>query len=57
MEANENRKYDRIGSRASGAGSGGSVASEIEKLDELRQRGVLSEDEFQSQKQALLERK
>ena len=60
MEENENRKYDRIGGEARQAahsvvsGSSLSVSEQIEKLAELRDRGVLSEDEFQSQKAQLL---
>ena len=33
-----------------------SVADELEKLDRLRRQGVISEDEFQSQKSRLLDR-
>ena len=58
IEANENRKFDRIGARGgAGSGSGGSsasVADELAKLDELRRNGVLSEDEFAAQKARLL---
>lgn len=59
MEANENRKYDRIGGEAREAaadasGSGLSVAEQIEKLAELRDRGVLSDAEFAAQKAQLL---
>ncbi len=35
---------------------GGSIPEQIEKLDELRQRGVISEAEFQDKKQKLLDR-
>lgn len=37
-------------------GSGDSVPEQIEKLDELRQRGVISEAEFQDKKRKLLDR-
>lgn len=50
IEANENRKFDRIG-RGSG---GGSLADELAKLDRLRRDGVLSEAEFAAQKSRLL---
>jgi uncharacterized membrane protein YdbT with pleckstrin-like domain len=50
IEANENRKFDRIGR----GGTGGSVADELAKLDELRRTGVLSEEEFAAQKARLL---
>ena len=54
IEANENRKFDRIG-----PGHGGgqlSVADELAKLDRLRRDGVLSEDEFAAEKARLLGR-
>ncbi len=55
IEANENRKFDRIGGGvASGAST--SVADELSKLDDLRVRGVISEEEFAAQKARLLER-
>lgn len=38
----------------SAAGSGGGVAEELEKLASLKERGVLSESEFQAQKAKLL---
>jgi len=50
IEANENRKFDRIGR----GGGGSSVADELAKLDRLRRDGVLSEAEFQAQKARLL---
>ncbi len=50
IEANENRKFDRIGS----GGSSQSVADELRKLDDLRSRGVISEEEFMAQKARLL---
>lgn len=52
MEANENRKFDRI----STGGGGADIPSQIRQLDELRQKGVLSEDEFERAKQDLLDR-
>ena len=50
IEANENRKFDRIGS----GGAGVSVADELSKLDDLRARGVISSEEFAAQKARLL---
>lgn len=50
MEANENRKFDRIGT----GGTKPSVADELAKLDELRRSGILSEEEFAAQKARLL---
>lgn len=58
MEENSNRDYRRMGQYVADAGAGSgspvSVASELEKLDELRRRGVLDEAEFQRQKARLL---
>lgn len=59
MEVNENRKYDRIGSEAreareSDTGASPSVAEQIERLADLRDRGALSDEEFEAQKAALL---
>jgi uncharacterized membrane protein YdbT with pleckstrin-like domain len=53
IEANENRKFDRIGQGHGGGGSS-SVADELAKLDELRRNGILSEEEFAAQKARLL---
>ena len=52
MEDNENRKFDRINRPAATL----SVPEQIEKLDELRQRGVLSQQEFEAKKADLLGR-
>jgi uncharacterized membrane protein YdbT with pleckstrin-like domain len=64
MEANTNREYHRMGQAAAQAHSQApppaaatpqlSVPEQLEKLDELRRRGVLSEAEFQAQKAVLL---
>jgi uncharacterized membrane protein YdbT with pleckstrin-like domain len=56
MEANENRKYDRIGGHVDRINVGGSlsVAEQLEKLDDLRTRGVISAEEFEAQKATLL---
>jgi uncharacterized membrane protein YdbT with pleckstrin-like domain len=57
IEANENRKFDRIGQGHGGGGGGGaSVADELAKLDELRRNGVLSDEEFAAAKARLLGR-
>jgi uncharacterized membrane protein YdbT with pleckstrin-like domain len=53
MEDNENRKFDRIGRTRS---SEDSIPAQIRELDELRQQGVLSDDEFARKKQELLDR-
>ena len=54
MEANENRKFDRIGNR--GPAGGQSVPEQIQALDALRQQGVLTDAEFQAKKAQLLDR-
>lgn len=63
MEDNENRKYDRIGkeaaegARAHAAGTTTgplTVAEQLEKLAQLRNEGVLSDEEFEAQKARLL---
>jgi uncharacterized membrane protein YdbT with pleckstrin-like domain len=51
IEADENRKFDRIG----GGPAALSVADELAKLDDLRARGVISADEFAAQKARLLQ--
>ena len=53
MEANENRKFDRVGDRGP---RGDSIPAQIAQLDDLRARGVLSESEFQAKKAELLRR-
>lgn len=54
MEANENRKYDRVGRNLTGPGL--SIPEQIEKLDELRRNGVLTDLEFDTKKTELLRR-
>ncbi|MGH9244356.1 MAG: PH domain-containing protein [Acidimicrobiales bacterium] len=60
MEANENRKFDRIDANVDraigGAGRQESIPERIEQLDELRRRGVISETEFADKKSELLDR-
>lgn len=55
MEANENRKFDRVGKNL-GGGGGLSIPDQIEKLDELRQKGIISNAEFDEKKNELLDR-
>lgn len=52
MEGNENRKFDRAGAGAVAA----SIPEQIDQLDELRVRGVISDEEFESKKNDLLRR-
>jgi uncharacterized membrane protein YdbT with pleckstrin-like domain len=56
MEANENRKFDRIARADNDDGDANSIPRQIRELDELRQQGVLSDDEFNRKKQELLDR-
>jgi uncharacterized membrane protein YdbT with pleckstrin-like domain len=63
IEANENRKYDRVGvSAAAGASAAHkaddteSIPAQIRELDELRKQGLLTEEEFARKKQQLLDR-
>jgi uncharacterized membrane protein YdbT with pleckstrin-like domain len=63
IEANENRKYDRVGvSAAAGANvaqradDSDSIPAKLRELDELRKQGVLTEEEFARKKQQLLDR-
>jgi uncharacterized membrane protein YdbT with pleckstrin-like domain len=52
MEANENRKFDRVAAPR----GGDSIPDQIAQLDDLRQRGVISQAEFDEKKQQLLDR-
>ena len=58
IEASQQRDRADIGRAASAGGGGGSLSipEQIEKLDELRSRGALSDEEFQSKKAELLDR-
>ncbi len=52
MEANENRKFDRINP----SGAGANIPSQIQQLDDLRRRGAISNAEFEAKKADLLRR-
>ena len=52
MEANENRKFDRVNAPRVGP----SIPEQIAQLDDLRQRGAISQAEFDQKKQQLLDR-
>lgn len=69
IEANENRKYDRMRGPGPGPGpgagsgdattvqsSGASIPQQIDQLAELHQRGVLSDSEYHQKKAELLDR-
>ena len=47
MEVNESRRFG-------GAAAGGDVASQLEKLEGLFERGTISQAEFEDQKRRLL---
>jgi uncharacterized membrane protein YdbT with pleckstrin-like domain len=53
MEANENRKFDRIGGARPPSDS---IPDQIAQLDQLRQQGVLTQAEFDAKKQQLLDK-
>jgi uncharacterized membrane protein YdbT with pleckstrin-like domain len=63
IEANENRKYDRVGVSAAAGTTAArrpddteSIPAQIRQLDELRKQGLLTEEEFARKKQQLLDR-
>ena len=61
IEANENRKYDRVGlsvaaGNAADDQSDSSIPAQIRELDELRRQGLLTDAEFAAKKQQLLDR-
>ncbi len=58
MEYNENRKFDRVGQSIKDqlGGSSSSIPDQIAQLDQLRNRGILTDAEFESKKAELLRR-
>ena len=56
MEADERSRFEAMGQAASGARDPqpASIAEEIAQFDELRQRGLLTDEEFESKKRDLL---
>jgi uncharacterized membrane protein YdbT with pleckstrin-like domain len=57
IEANENRKFDRVGESVAGLDEREpSIPAQIRELDELRKQGLVSEEEFAAKKQQLLDR-
>ncbi len=61
IEANENRKYDRVGLSVAAGNAGddqgdSSIPAQIRELDELRRQGLLTDAEFAAKKQQLLDR-
>ncbi|MBN2622395.1 MAG: PH domain-containing protein [Acidimicrobiales bacterium] len=58
VEANENRKFDRVGASVAAADDDreASIPAQIRELDELRKQGLLTDAEFAAKKQELLDR-
>jgi membrane protein YdbS with pleckstrin-like domain len=57
VEGLEARKYQRMGEAAGGSPAPApSIPEQIEKLDQLRRQGVLTEAEFEQKKRELLDR-
>jgi uncharacterized membrane protein YdbT with pleckstrin-like domain len=57
MEGNENRKFDRVGRNVNNGGEvSASIPDQIERLAELRQKGIISDAEFEHKKSDLLGR-
>ena len=64
VEGLEERKLRRLGEAASGAAAAASASAEpqlsipeqIEKLDQLRRQGVITDEEFEAKKRELLDR-
>lgn len=60
VEDNENRKFDRVGdsikAQLGGQSSPQSIPDQIAQLDELRNRGILTDAEFETKKAELLRR-
>ncbi len=56
VEGLEDRKLRRLGEAASGGRPAESIPEQIEKLDQLRRQGVLTDAEFEAKKRDLLDR-
>jgi uncharacterized membrane protein YdbT with pleckstrin-like domain len=57
IEANENRKFDRVGKSVAAVDDReASIPAQIRELDELRKQGLVTEEEFATKKQQLLDR-
>ena len=54
MENNENRKFDGLRAGQAPAAAEPTVADQLHQLEDLRQRGVLTQAEFDQKKQELL---
>ncbi len=56
VEGLEDRKLRRLGEAAGGGRRAESIPEQIEKLDQLRRQGVLTDTEFEAKKRDLLDR-
>ncbi len=56
VEGLENRKFSKMGQAAAPPAPTESIPDQIEKLDQLRRQGVLTEEEFARKKRELLDR-
>jgi hypothetical protein len=61
VEGLEGRRLERLGRAAAGGAASTpaaetSIPEQIEKLDQLRRQGVVTEEEFQAKKRELLDR-
>ncbi|MBT8202921.1 MAG: PH domain-containing protein [Acidimicrobiia bacterium] len=58
MEGNENRKFDRVGRNLGNGGEPAtmSIPDQIERLADLRSKGIISDAEFEAKKTDLLKR-
>ncbi len=58
MEGNENRKFDRVGRNLGNGGDPAamSIPDQIERLADLRSKGIISDAEFEAKKTDLLKR-
>ena len=54
IEANENRKFDRMGERTRGGGSGLSTAEQLEKLHELLSKGAITPEQYEAERSKVL---
>jgi hypothetical protein len=56
MDASENRRFDRIGHGGPAPTRDDSIPGQIDRLDELRRKGAITDAEFQAKKAELLRR-
>jgi len=56
VEGLEDRRLRKLGEAAGGSGTELSIPEQIEKLDQLRRQGVVTDEEFEQKKRELLDR-